>query len=176
MDLITPGPGCFRLTIVLSCIFIFLHIFILVACPEIPEQTNPQKPNSTKPSTYYDVLGVPLFSSDEVVKSGYHLQAKMRHPDKVIVGNKERATKEMAQLNEAYEFLSSRDRCIYDLKLGSSMDHFIACQDEYYKRDFENFKRKREEERVEREEKLKAEMDSIANKKRRWGKTALDEK
>ncbi|OTA90873.1 hypothetical protein M434DRAFT_389639 [Hypoxylon sp. CO27-5] len=155
MDFITPGPGCFRLTIILSCIFIILHIFILIACPEIPEQTNPQKPNLTKPSTYYDVLGVPLFSSDEVVRSGYHLQAKMRHPDKVMMGNKERATKEMAQLNEAYEFL-------------------LTCQEEYYKRDLENFKRKREEERVEREEKLKAEMDSIANKKRRWGKTATD--
>ncbi|KAI0116172.1 hypothetical protein F4776DRAFT_637053 [Hypoxylon sp. NC0597] len=155
-------------------IVVLLHVLVY-DCWRNPEQTYPQKPNSTAPSTYYDVLGIPLFSSDEAVRSAYRLQAKIHHPDKVKAGDKERATEEMVRINKAYEFLSSRDRCLYDLKLGSSVGDFTSCQARYSKRDLENFMRKREEDRKERQNKFKAEMDREANKKGRWGRNPKDE-
>uniref|UniRef100_A0A1D1XNL8 DnaJ protein ERDJ3B n=1 Tax=Anthurium amnicola TaxID=1678845 RepID=A0A1D1XNL8_9ARAE len=63
--------------------------------------------------SYYDVLQVPRGASDEQIKRAYRKLALKYHPDK-NAGNEE-ANKRFAEINNAYEVLSDREkRSIYD--------------------------------------------------------------
>ncbi|KAI1385540.1 uncharacterized protein F4822DRAFT_346937 [Hypoxylon trugodes] len=57
----------------------------------------------------------------------------------------------MQGINEAYKFLLTQDRCIYDLHLGAKIPHVIECTDRFLQRQTEEIERKRAEIRRERE-------------------------
>ncbi|KAI1137688.1 hypothetical protein F5Y05DRAFT_413639 [Hypoxylon sp. FL0543] len=157
--------ACSSLLLVLLISLGFNFLFLL-RTPESPKRPGPPKPGSTAPQTYYDILGVPKFASDEVLKAGYRLQVKIHHPDKAKDSEKEQATEAMVHINDAYKFLTSRQRCLYDLKLGAGAGYFTACQDKYSKLAVQDFDRKREEERKEREEARQASRENAARKGR----------
>lgn len=67
--------------------------------------------------TYYDILGVPIYASDEEIRSAYKVQIKFFHPD-VFQGNPEVARIKTQQLNEAYSVLADPyQKARYDLYL-----------------------------------------------------------
>ncbi len=57
----------------------------------------------------YDILGVSPDAEDIVIRAAYKALAQRYHPDK-WVGDKEDATKRMAELNHAYSSLSDPSR------------------------------------------------------------------
>src|SRR5258706_14458154 len=64
---------------------------------------------------YYEVLGVPRTASVDEIKKAYHLLAREHHPDLHSGKDKDRHTREMQRVNEAYEVLSDKEkRAKYD--------------------------------------------------------------
>ena len=57
----------------------------------------------------YDILGVSHDAEDIVIRAAYKALAQRYHPDK-WVGDKEDATRKMAELNHAYSLLSDPSR------------------------------------------------------------------
>ncbi len=65
--------------------------------------------------TYYELLGIDLNCSQEVIKKAYHELALKYHPD---LNKSEEARDKMKSINEAYEVLSDPEkRADYDSKL-----------------------------------------------------------
>ncbi|OCL09409.1 heat shock protein DnaJ, partial [Glonium stellatum] len=54
----------------------------------------------------YKVLGVARDATPELVKSTYRKLSMKHHPDRAKDGEKEAATRKMAEINEANEILS----------------------------------------------------------------------
>ncbi|KAI1805631.1 DnaJ-domain-containing protein [Daldinia bambusicola] len=110
--------------------------------------------HSQKRPTYYEVLNAPLFSEDEVIKRAYREKLKQIHPDKVK-GDKEveeAASREVQQVTEAYQFLMSKDRCMYDFHLGSGIGRFADCNQKWLDRKREELVEKRKEAEERRQE------------------------
>ena len=64
---------------------------------------------------YYKVLGLPRTASEKEIKKAYHKIALQFHPDKATGMTKEEATTKFAEISEAYEVLSDKNkRIIYD--------------------------------------------------------------
>ncbi|CAG8571571.1 1426_t:CDS:2 [Paraglomus occultum] len=63
---------------------------------------------------YYDLLGVPQDSTNEVIDKAYRRKARKYHPDKNR-DNPEAATKVFHQISKAYEILTNpQKRLVYD--------------------------------------------------------------
>lgn len=66
---------------------------------------------------YYDLLEIKPTASEEVIKMAYKALAKKYHPDN-YAGTPDEAAQKMAQINEAYDILSDREkRAEYDRKI-----------------------------------------------------------
>lgn len=60
---------------------------------------------------YYRILGIPDYSSKEVIKKAYHEKMKALHPDKVHgTSLEDTATFFAAEINEAYNILMSQHK------------------------------------------------------------------
>ena len=57
---------------------------------------------------YYEILGVPSDALIEEITAVYKALAKIYHPD-VYKGNKNHAAEKMQEINEAYNFLYSKN-------------------------------------------------------------------
>ena len=87
---------------------------------------------------YYELLEISRNASDEVVKNAYRALAKKYHPDTANV-DKELIEKNMKQINEAYEVLSSKEkRAIYDQEL---KEKELELKQERYNYDFKENKK-----------------------------------
>jgi DnaJ-class molecular chaperone len=72
---------------------------------------------------YYRVLQVRRDAEPEVVEKAYKALSMKYHPDRASVAQRERATRRMQVINEAYEILSDpRRRARYDLTLPPEVD------------------------------------------------------
>jgi len=69
---------------------------------QVPEQPEARKPAKDP----YKVLGVARDAMPELIRSTYRKLSMKHHPDRAKEGEKETATKKMAEINEANEILS----------------------------------------------------------------------
>lgn len=69
---------------------------------QVPEQPEARKPAKDP----YKVLGVAQDAMPELIRSTYRKLSMKHHPDRAKEGEKEAATKKMAEINEANEILS----------------------------------------------------------------------
>lgn len=68
--------------------------------------------------TYYEVLGVSLTESTEVIRAAYHERARVLHPDVADSADSKGDEDEMRLVNEAWRVLGDDDaRAAYDLDL-----------------------------------------------------------
>ncbi|KAI1409308.1 hypothetical protein F5Y13DRAFT_193547 [Hypoxylon sp. FL1857] len=132
-----------------ACYTLLILLLLFLQNPVFAAKAKSPKTNAVKSPNYYEVLGVPLFSSEEDLEIAYRQQLKIHGADEV----KER------EITQAYNFLTSRERCIYDFGLGSSPADLTACQDKYGKKATEEFMKKREQDRKEREEARRAQRE-----------------
>ncbi|KAI1464948.1 DnaJ-domain-containing protein [Daldinia caldariorum] len=101
---------------------------------------------SQNPLNYYEVLEIPLFSEDGVIRRAYREKLKQVHPDKVQGGKQEEAANvEVQRVTEAYKTLTSQDRCMYDFSLGSGIGRFADCNQRWLDRKREELAEKRKE-------------------------------
>jgi len=73
---------------------------------EVDDEFRKAAKNSTLPN-YYKVLGIPQNSSQDEIKKRYRELAKKLHPDK---SKGEKTDDAMAEINEAYDILSQKER------------------------------------------------------------------
>lgn len=77
---------------------------------------------------YYELLEISPNASDEVIKMAYKALVKKYHPDS-YKGDLNEAQRIMAEINQAYEVLSDREkRTDYDERIFSS--HHSATEDD----------------------------------------------
>lgn len=77
---------------------------------------------------YYELLEISPNASDEVIRMAYKALVKKYHPDS-YKGDLDKAQKIMAEINQAYEVLSDREkRAVYDETLSLSW-HSLAEED-----------------------------------------------
>lgn len=69
--------------------------------------------------TYYDILEVSRYATDEVINRAHKVLVKRYHPDvQKDSESRKKAAEEMVKVNEAYEILSDKDKkAKYDKKL-----------------------------------------------------------
>ncbi|KAF2131020.1 DnaJ-domain-containing protein, partial [Dothidotthia symphoricarpi CBS 119687] len=74
------------------------------------------EPSGVKPPVcFYVVLGVSRTASSEEIKKAHRKLSMRWHPDRVAEAEKERATKKMAEINQANDVLSDgAARAFYD--------------------------------------------------------------
>jgi len=78
---------------------------------------------------YYKILGVPSHAPLSEIRRRYHRLAKRYHPDRVSEEEKEEATEQFKEINEAYETLSDTvRRGHYDLERLAAASHAPAPQ------------------------------------------------
>ncbi|KAI1660380.1 DnaJ-domain-containing protein [Daldinia decipiens] len=99
---------------------------------------------------YYEVLDIPRFSPIETVKKAYREKLTIYHPDK-FEGDEEEANMKTHRAREAYQVLTSKDRCMYDFGLGSGIRRFADCNQVWIDREAETFNEKRKEAKERRE-------------------------
>ncbi|KAI1648432.1 DnaJ-domain-containing protein [Daldinia loculata] len=143
------------------CLFTFFHLTAYIISPpenpvvkEFTHRLKTEGPTSAQqflvragsPNSpiYYDVLDIPWFSPVETVKKAYREKLMIYHPDK-FGGDAEEANMKIHQAREAYQALTSKERCMYDYKLGSGIRHFADCNQAWLDREAEMFNEKRKE-------------------------------
>lgn len=121
------------------CLFTFFHLTAYIISPpenpvvkEFTHRLKTEGPTSAQqflvragsPNSpiHYDVLDIPWFSPVETVKKAYREKLMIYHPDK-FGGDEEEANMKIHQAREAYQVLTSKERCMYDYKLGSGIRH-----------------------------------------------------
>ncbi|KAI0382445.1 hypothetical protein F5Y04DRAFT_287885 [Hypomontagnella monticulosa] len=131
-----------------------VHIEIINEPPAEPFQRAAPRgaPWNRDGLTLYEVLEIPDFSTVKTVRSAYRRQLKKYHPDKVKESERQEAAEKMVLIREAYDILSSKERCLYDYRLGDDFAAYIACSNSYVLQEVEDLQNELERKAEERKE------------------------
>ncbi|CAI9771160.1 unnamed protein product [Fraxinus pennsylvanica] len=78
--------------------------------------------SSEKPSSFYDLLGIPETGTLIEIKQAYKQLARKYHPDVSPPGRSEEYTRQFIRIQEAYETLSDPERrALYDLDMAKGL-------------------------------------------------------
>ncbi|KAI0122007.1 hypothetical protein F4814DRAFT_407281 [Daldinia grandis] len=151
-------PGIICIATLIGCFsFALFHVAAYITSPregshvhnlKTQGPTNAQqlltKAHSSNGLNHYEVLDIPWFSPAETVKKAYHKKLLIYSPDK-FKGDEKEANTKIQQVREAYQTLTSKERCMHDFNLGSGIRHFVNCNQVWLDREEEIFNEKRKE-------------------------------
>nr|GLL19158.1 chaperone protein dnaJ 11, chloroplastic-like [Ipomoea trifida] len=80
--------------------------------------SSPPKLTSPSPTSFYDLLGIPVGATSEEIKAAYRRLARACHPDVAGTDQKESSANEFMKIHTAYSTLSDPEkRADYDRRL-----------------------------------------------------------
>ncbi|KAL7619894.1 hypothetical protein AAE478_010441 [Parahypoxylon ruwenzoriense] len=139
-------PGALSIIgVLLSLMCLALMILNTVQLYSLQPDISSIKPSERRLS-HYEVLGLPNFASDELVRAAFRRKIRIHHPDKVGADKKEVATLQTQRIREAYDGLSGKKRCLYDFNMHGQMKWFLECSDKWLMLELEDSRRQFEEE------------------------------